>query len=153
MCVPIHMLLWKFLWLFFPETDLENSIDDFTPIKAKNVKVIVAQSCPTLCNPMDCSPPGFSVHGDSSGRNTGVGCHTLLQGIFQPRNQTPVSCIAGRSLMSEQSKQESFNLKNPLAKLFLTSVVQSLKHYFKWLFWVKITDYFSFFALYISPLF
>ena len=112
-----------------------------------------AQSCLTLCNPMDCSPPGFSVHGDSSGRNTGVGCHTLLQGIFQPRNQTPVSCIAGRSLMSEQSKQESFNLKNPLAKLFLTSVVQSLKHYFKWLFWVKITDYFSFFALYISPLF
>ena len=23
----------------------------------------VAQSCPTLCNPMDCSPPGSSVHG------------------------------------------------------------------------------------------
>ena len=27
------------------------------------MKVLVAQSCPTLCNPMDCSPPGFSVHG------------------------------------------------------------------------------------------
>ena len=27
------------------------------------VKVLVTQSCPTLCNPMDCSPPGFSVHG------------------------------------------------------------------------------------------
>ena len=36
----------------------------------------------TLCNPMDCSPPGSSVHGDSPGKNTGVGCHTLLQGIF-----------------------------------------------------------------------
>ena len=29
----------------------------------KKAKVLVAQSCPTLCNPMDCSPPGFSVHG------------------------------------------------------------------------------------------
>ena len=31
---------------------------------------------------MDCSPPGSSVHGDSPGENTGVGCHALLQGIF-----------------------------------------------------------------------
>ena len=37
-----------------------------------------AQPCPTLCNPMDCSPPGSSVHG----KNTGVGCYSLLQGIF-----------------------------------------------------------------------
>ena len=36
----------------------------------------------TLCDPMDYSPPGFSVHGDSPGKNTGVGCHALLQGIF-----------------------------------------------------------------------
>ena len=31
---------------------------------------------------MDCSPPASSVHGDSPGKNTGVGCHVLLQGIF-----------------------------------------------------------------------
>ena len=37
----------------------------------------VAQSHPTLCHPMDCSPPG-----SSPGKNTGVGCHFLLQGIF-----------------------------------------------------------------------
>jgi len=43
---------------------------------------LVALSCPTLCNPMDCSPPGSSVRGDSLGKNTGVGCHALLQGIF-----------------------------------------------------------------------
>ena len=46
------------------------------------VLCLVTQSCPTLCNPMDCSSPGSSVHGDSSGKNTGVGCHFLLQGIF-----------------------------------------------------------------------
>jgi len=31
---------------------------------------------------MDCSPPGSPVHRDSPGKNTGVGCHALLQGIF-----------------------------------------------------------------------
>ena len=46
------------------------------------VKVLVAQSCPTLCDPMDYSPPGSSVHGAFPGKNTGVGCHALLQGIF-----------------------------------------------------------------------
>ena len=40
------------------------------------------QSCPTLCDPMDCSMPGFSVYGGSPGKNTGVGYHALLQGIF-----------------------------------------------------------------------
>ena len=40
------------------------------------------QSCPTLCDPVDRSPPGFSVHGDSLGKNTGVCCHALLQVIF-----------------------------------------------------------------------
>ena len=43
---------------------------------------LVTQSCPTLCGPMDYSPPGSSVHGDSPGKNIGVGCHALLQGIF-----------------------------------------------------------------------
>ena len=42
----------------------------------------VTQSCLTLCDPVDCSPPGSSVRGDSPGKNTGVGCHALLQGIF-----------------------------------------------------------------------
>ena len=37
------------------------------------------QSCPTLCNRIDGSPPGSSVPGDSPGKNTGVGCHFLLQ--------------------------------------------------------------------------
>ena len=40
------------------------------------------QSCPTLCNPMDFSPPDSSVHGDSPSKNTGRGCHALLQGLF-----------------------------------------------------------------------
>ena len=44
---------------------------------------------------MDYSPPGSSVHGDSSGKNAGVGCLALLQGIFPPRDQIQVSRIEG----------------------------------------------------------
>ena len=43
---------------------------------------LVAKSCLTLCDPMDCSPPGSSVHGIFPGKNTGVDCHFLLQEIF-----------------------------------------------------------------------
>ena len=50
---------------------------------------LVAQSCPTLCGPMDFSPPGSSVHGDSPGKNTRVGCHALLQGIFPSQGSNP----------------------------------------------------------------
>ena len=39
------------------------------------------QSCPTLCNLMDCSPPGSSVHGILQA-STGMDCHTLLQSPF-----------------------------------------------------------------------
>ena len=46
------------------------------------VNMLVTQSCPTLCTLMDCCPPGSSVHRFSPGKNTGVGCYSLLQGIF-----------------------------------------------------------------------
>ena len=49
----------------------------------------VIQSRLTLCDPMNCSPPDSSVHGDSPGKNTGVGCHALLQGIFPTQGSNP----------------------------------------------------------------
>ena len=53
------------------------------------IMYMVAQSCPTICNPMDCSPSGSSVHGDSPGKNTGVGCHALLQEIISTQGSNP----------------------------------------------------------------
>ena len=50
---------------------------------------LVTQSCPTLCDTMDCSLLGFSVHGDSPDKNTGVGCHSLLQRIFPTQGLNP----------------------------------------------------------------
>ena len=59
------------------------------------VLCLVTQSCLTLCNTKDCSPPGSSVLGDSLSKNTGVGFHALLQLSSQPRDRTQASLIAG----------------------------------------------------------
>ena len=46
------------------------------------VVCLVAQPCLMLFDPMDCSLLGSSIHGASPGKNTGVGCYALLQGVF-----------------------------------------------------------------------
>ena len=53
------------------------------------VLCLVSQSCLTLCDPMDCSPPDSSVHGDSLGKNTGVGSLSRVQGIFPTQGLSP----------------------------------------------------------------
>ena len=62
----------------FPSKKLEN-----------HVLCLVTQSCVIFCDPVDCSPPGSSVHGDSPGKNTGVGCHAFLQEIFTSQGSNP----------------------------------------------------------------
>ena len=49
------------------------------------------QSCLTLCDSVDCSPSGFSVHVNSPGKNTGMCCHAFFQRIFQRSNP----CLLG----------------------------------------------------------
>ena len=56
----------------------------------------VAQLCPTLCDPMDCSPPGFSIHGIFQARILEWVAISFSRGSSRPRNRTWVSCIAGR---------------------------------------------------------
>ena len=68
---------------------------------------------------MDCSPPGSSVHGDSAGKNTGVGCHALLQGIFptQGSNPCPLSFLhwqAGALPLAPPGKPSIILVPSPL---------------------------------------
>ena len=72
---------------------------------------LVGQSCTTLGDLMDCSPPGSSVHGDSPGKNTGVGGHAFLQGSSEPRSPT----LQVNSLLSEPPEK-------PLWILLLTNL-------------------------------
>jgi len=56
----------------------------------------VAQSCPTLCDPVDCSPPGSSVHGILQPRILEWVAISFCRGSFRPRDRTQISRIAGR---------------------------------------------------------
>ena len=60
------------------------------------VKVLIAQSCPTLCDPIDCSPPGSSVHEILQARILKWVAIPFSRGSSQPRDQTRVSSIADR---------------------------------------------------------
>ena len=85
---------------------------------------LVTQSCLTLCDPMDCSLPGSSVHGDFPGKNTGLGCHALLQGIFptEALNLRSLS-LQVESLLSEppgKSKNARVGNLSLLQDVFLT---------------------------------
>ena len=46
-------------------------------------------------DPGDCGLPDSPVHGSSPGKNTGVGCHALLQGIFPAQDRTTLPALAG----------------------------------------------------------
>ena len=60
----------------------------------------------SFCNPVDCSPLGSSVQGDSPGKNTGVGCHALFQGIFPAQGLNP-SLLYCRWILYHLSHQGS----------------------------------------------
>ena len=56
------------------------------------MKVLISQSCLSLCDPMDCSPPGSSVHGISQARTLQWVAIPFSVGSSPPRDQTWVSC-------------------------------------------------------------
>ena len=72
---------------------------------------LVAKSCPMLCDPMNCSPPGSSVHGTLWARILEWVAISFSRGSSPPRGQTWVSCTA-----------DSFLTEPPGKSLFLPSV-------------------------------
>ena len=65
------------------------------------VCVLIAQLCLTLCNPMDCKPPGSFVPWNSPGKNRGMDSHFLLQGIPDPEIEPEFPALQVDSLPSE----------------------------------------------------
>ena len=70
---------------------------------------------------MDCSPPGLSVHGDSPGNSTGVGCHALLQGIFLTQGVNLCLLHCRRILCHWASGYFKRRLPSPKSSLFRTT--------------------------------
>ena len=70
--------------------------------------MLVAQSCPTLCNPMDCSPTDSSVHGILQARMLEWVAIPFSRGSSKPKDRTLVSCIAGRSFTIWTTREAQF---------------------------------------------
>ena len=90
---------------------------------------LVAQSCPTLCNPMDCSPPGSFVHGDFPGKSIGVGQVVLVV------NNLPVIARDARDmgLIPGLGRSPGVGKGNPLQYSCLKNAIdQSLEGYSPW---------------------
>ena len=71
-------------------------LEDVRELKLRAVLCLVTQLCPTLCDAMNCSPPGSSVHGILQARILELVVIPFSRGSSWPRDQTWVSCIAGR---------------------------------------------------------
>ena len=82
-------------------------------------KVLVTWSHPILCDPTDYSLPGSSVHGikNSPAKNTGVDCHSLLQGIFLTQGENP-GLLHCRQILYHLNHQGSTLISHQMWSLF-----------------------------------
>ena len=74
----------------------------------------VTQSCPTLCDPVDCSPPGSSVRGILQARILEWVAIPFSKGSSWPRDRTRVSCTAGRHFTLWATKEAKCTWHNGL---------------------------------------
>ena len=86
----------------------------------------VTQSCLTLCDLMNCSLPGSSVHGDSPGKNIGWVAMPSSRGSSQPWDQTQLSCIAGGFFTSWSIREAPY----PVWFLTINYLLTNYAHYF-----------------------
>ena len=73
---------------------------------------LVTQSCLILCNPMDCSPTGCSVHAIPQARILEWVAISFSRGSSWPRDQTQVSCIASRFITTGQACYHHYHPKS-----------------------------------------
>ena len=85
--------------------------------------MLFARVCLTLCDPVDCSPPGSSVHGILHGKSTGVGSHSLLQGILQTQKSNP-NLLHRRQILYHLSHQGSPISIRGLPKMWVIQLAQ-----------------------------
>ena len=128
----------------------------------------------TLCNPMDCSPPGFSARGAYPGKNPEVGCHALLQGnLLNPGIEPRSPALQVDSLPAElpgKPKNTGVSSRSLLQGIFPTQELNHSLLHWRWIlyqlsyqgspyFWIRHCNIYSFelraegsFQLLLTPL-
>ena len=95
----------------------------------------VAQSCPTLWDSMDCSPPGCSVYGIFQARILEWVAISFSRGSSQPRDRTQVSCIVGRRFtvwVTREIRRAEVGLTEMLSCVLPSCVLYSKAHLSLW---------------------
>ena len=75
--------------------------------------MLVAWLYPILCDPVDCSPSGSSVHGILQARILDWIAISFSRGSSQPRDQNPISRIAGRFFTIRATKEDLITFQRP----------------------------------------
>ena len=88
----IIMTFLRIKWLLLKS---QNTCPAFSIHPRETCCCLVAKSCPTLCDPMECSPPGSTLHGISQARTLEQVAISFSRGSSQSRDQARVSCLAG----------------------------------------------------------
>ena len=123
----ILCIRWPKYWSFSSSISPSNEYSGLISFRIEWFHVLFVQG--TLCNPMNYSPPGSYVHGDSPGKNIGVGSHSLLQGIFPTQGSNPgLPCYRMIPYLSEPPRKPLPFLV-PIS-LFSTSVTLFLLYRF-----------------------
>ena len=100
---PSYKALGIFLNLLVSQFSQRQNEDILVPVCC-----VCTQSCPTLCDPMDCSPPGSSVHRILQASILGCGLPFPPRGSSRPRRRTQVPCTAGRFFTAEPPRKPSW---------------------------------------------
>ena len=127
-CLTQENILFYYYYYFWPHQRVCGilvSLPGLTPdpwqwkrqVLTTGVLYLVVQLCLTLWNPMDCSPSGTSLHGDSPGLNTGVDSLSLLQGLF-PTQVSNLGLPHCRQILYHLSHQESPSILERVAYPF-----------------------------------
>ena len=102
------------------------------------------QSCPTLCDPIDGSPPGSPGPWDSPGKNTGLGCHFLLQCMkVKSESEVVQSCLTLSDPMD--CSLPDFSIHG----IFQSRVLEWGCHCLLWLYFLEFYNCMKIFSLYI----
>ena len=113
------------IWLVHEHSEKYALLEMWTISEYSAVLCLVAQSCLILCEPRDYSPPGSSVYEDSPGKNTGVGYHALLQGIFPIQGSNP-GLLHCRRILYHLSHQRSPRILEWVAYLLSSNIQDRL---------------------------
>ena len=101
----------------------------------RRVRVLTAQSCPTLCDPMECSPQGSSVREILQARILKWIAIPFSMGPSQPRDWSWVAHTAGRFLMIWATREALIHLLNPEVKFTSIFPLRLAVFQFQWICW------------------